>query len=81
MNSSVSTIESFSTSDLSLANVNDVRSICLEEGQYEFTIGDYDGNGIVFYNLTFNGQVIIEEEDFGLSKTTVFDIPFDSLEQ
>ena len=79
MNSLVSTIESFSTSDLSLANINDGRPVCLEEGHYEVTICDYDGSGIVCYNLTYNGKVIIEGEDFGLSKTAIFDILFDSI--
>ena len=56
-------------------------SICLEEGQYEFTIKDKASDGICcglegdgYYKLTSNGKLIAEGGEFEASETTSFSI-------
>ena len=59
-----------------------VKSICLEEGKYEFVIFDRDGiccgaYGDGNYNVTAaNGALIVEGGDFEESESTSFSIPF-----
>ena len=57
-------------------------SICLQEGSYQFTVYDSEGDGICCvygegnYNVTSYGEIIKEGGDFKSSETTVFSIPF-----
>jgi len=67
----------------SLGDTTHAESICLQEGEYEFTIRDYWGNGLCcesgegHYNVTSsNGALIAEGGDFSYSETTTFSIPF-----
>ena len=58
------------------------RSLCLPEGEYTFAIQDsyldgiccWDGNGR--YNLTSDGNLIVEGGDFGYADETEFSLPF-----
>eukprot|EP01083_Nonionella_stella_P216573 778311_1 len=58
-------------------------SICLEEGEYDFTISDdwsYDGiccdHGEGSYNVTVDGTLIVEGGEFGYLERTYFSLPF-----
>ena len=51
-------------------------SICLQEGEYQFTVIDLWGLGIAHYNMTSYGEIIKEGGDFVSSESTVFSIPF-----
>jgi len=57
-------------------------SICLQEGEYQFTVYDSAGNGICCvwgqgsYNVTSYGEIIKEGGDFVSSESTLFSIPF-----
>ena len=58
-----------------------IESICLQEGEYEFTIYDYDAGiccnyGEGHYNVTSNGTAIVEGGEFEDSESTTFSIPF-----
>ena len=59
-----------------------VKSLCLEEGQYQFTIHDSSGDGICcdygkgHYNLTSYGEVIVKGGKFEFYEMAVFQIPF-----
>ena len=61
------------------ANMLQKESMCLEEGQYEFTIYDSYGDGLLFfsghYNVTSYGELIVEGADFDNSEATSFSIP------
>jgi len=56
-------------------------SICLEEGEYEFTVYDSrDDDAIdllVDYNITSNGKLIVQGGDFENEETASFSIPFE----
>jgi hypothetical protein len=60
-------------------------SLCLPEGQYQFTIYDSYGDGMCCkhgegsYNLTSYGEVIVQGGAFGASEMTTFDIPHDPI--
>lgn len=63
--------------------LNDTKSICLQEGEYGFIIGDYYGNGICCsygngqYTVTLSDDVVVAEGGvFGYKITTYFTIPF-----
>ena len=57
--------------------------LCLQEGEYEFTIKDMAGDGICCgvtqrygsYNVTTNGMLIAEGGDFNSSESTSFSLP------
>jgi len=56
-------------------------SMCLEDGQYRFTIYDDGGDGLCcgvgrkgYYNVTLNGTVIAWGDDFEYNETTPFNI-------
>jgi len=54
-------------------------SMCLKEGQYQFSIyvslgGGLGGDG--HYNVTSYGQLIVEGAEFRGSETTIFSLPF-----
>eukprot|EP00580_Thalassiosira_gravida_P020003 CAMPEP_0201663322 /NCGR_PEP_ID=MMETSP0494-20130426/5163_1 /ASSEMBLY_ACC=CAM_ASM_000839 /TAXON_ID=420259 /ORGANISM="Thalassiosira gravida, Strain GMp14c1" /LENGTH=71 /DNA_ID=CAMNT_0048141893 /DNA_START=6 /DNA_END=221 /DNA_ORIENTATION=+ len=62
--------------------------MCLEEGQYEFTIYDSHGDGIFYgfdndndsfvpahYNVTSYGELIVEGAEFDNSEATSFSLP------
>jgi surface protein len=54
-------------------------SICLQEGEHQFTIYDSAGDGIFdpgYYNVTSYGEIIKEGGVFVSNETTVFSIPF-----
>jgi len=66
-------------------------SMCLEEGQYQFTIYDSYGDGLAFffddevnslygghYNVTSYGELIVEGAEFIYSETTSFSLPLPS---
>jgi len=61
------------------ANTLRKESMCLEEGQYEFTIYDSYGDGLLFfsghYNVTSYGELIVEGAEFEHSEATSFSIP------
>eukprot|EP00580_Thalassiosira_gravida_P006481 CAMPEP_0201627040 /NCGR_PEP_ID=MMETSP0493-20130528/2232_1 /ASSEMBLY_ACC=CAM_ASM_000838 /TAXON_ID=420259 /ORGANISM="Thalassiosira gravida, Strain GMp14c1" /LENGTH=71 /DNA_ID=CAMNT_0048097271 /DNA_START=75 /DNA_END=290 /DNA_ORIENTATION=+ len=62
--------------------------MCLEEGQYEFTIYDSHGDGIfdgfdndndsfvpAHYNVTLCGELIVKGAEFDNSEATSFSLP------
>mmetsp|Transcript_4049 Transcript_4049/g.7243 ORF Transcript_4049/g.7243 Transcript_4049/m.7243 type:complete len:232 (+) Transcript_4049:55-750(+) len=56
--------------------------MCLERGEYEFTIYDSKGDGICcgvfgngYYNMTVDGKVIAQGGEFERKETTSFSIP------
>ena len=55
-------------------------SLCLQEGNYQFTISDGDGiccgYGRGWYNVTSYGAMIVEGGEFEMSESTSFSIPF-----
>ena len=54
-------------------------SICLQEGEYQFTMYDSFGDGISepgSYNVTSYGEIIKEGGEFVSSESTLFSIPF-----
>ena len=54
-------------------------SMCLEEGEYQFTIKDSTGDGIGTpgYNVTSDGRLIVKGGDFGDNESTTFSIPYE----
>ena len=54
------------------------RKVCLQEGEYKFTIKDSDGDGIIpgHYNITSYGELIAQGGDFGRIETIGFSIPW-----
>lgn len=64
----------------SVRDTSYTKSICLEEGDYEFTIFDSDGiccnYGDGGYNITSDGALIVEGGEFEISVRTTFSIPF-----
>mmetsp|Transcript_37653 Transcript_37653/g.69184 ORF Transcript_37653/g.69184 Transcript_37653/m.69184 type:complete len:1210 (+) Transcript_37653:238-3867(+) len=54
------------------------RKVCLQEGEYKFTIKDSDGDGIIpgHYNITSYGELIAQGGDFGRIETTGFSMPW-----
>ena len=57
-------------------------TLCLPEGEYQFTIYDLSEVGICYgqgsYNLTSYGNVIMQGGQFrAAGETTMFDLPFD----
>lgn len=55
------------------------RSICLPEGEYEFSIHDHAGDGICcggYYKLTSYGVTIKEGGEFEFDESTIFSLPF-----
>ena len=57
------------------------KSICLQEGEYEFIIYDSFGSGLSYgggqYNITaMNGEIIAQGGEFQYSETTQFFLPF-----
>ena len=57
-----------------------IDAMCLEgEQTYRFQIYDFFGHGISspgYYNVTSNGNLIVEGNDFGKGQITTFSIPF-----
>lgn len=57
--------------------------ICLEDGEYNFTIYDSYGDGICciggdgYYSISLDGIVIAKGGDFGTNETVSFSIPYD----
>ena len=57
-------------------------SMCLQEGEYKFTIRDSQGDGICCdsgegsYNVTSNGELVVLGGEFGYNETKTFSIPF-----
>ena len=72
-----------SFANAAFGDTSHTESICLEEGEYEFTIQDVAGDGICCgvtqgygnYNITSNGSLIVEGGEFGRSESTTFTIP------
>jgi len=73
------------------ANTLRKESMCLEEGQYEFTIYDSYGDGLLIddvyydniyvpahYNVTSYGELIVEGAEFDHSEATSFSLPLPS---
>ena len=63
-------------------------SVCLEEGEYNFTMTDAAGDGICCglegdgsYKVTSEGKLIVQGGEFGKSKTTLFSIPYGVTEE
>jgi len=57
-------------------------SMCLEEGQHQFSIYDSYGDGLKgdgHYNLTSYGELIVEGAEFRKSETTLFSLPLPSV--
>ena len=57
--------------------------VCLQDGDYEFNILDFGGDGLYNYNgkghynvTTSNGQLIAEGGEFERQESTSFSIPF-----
>ena len=59
-------------------------SVCLQEGEYQFTVYDSGSDGICCnfgegkYNIMVYEEVIVEGGEFGLGETTKFGIPFNN---
>ena len=61
------------------ANTLQSESMCLKVGEYQFTIYDKYGDGILapgHYNVTSEGNLIVQGGEFTLGETTSFSIPF-----
>ena len=72
-----------SLANAAIGDTSHTESICLEEGEYEFTIQDVAGDGMCCgvtqgygnYNITSNGSLTAEGGEFGRSESTTFTIP------
>ena len=78
-------VDSFFPPDSSFANERDVRSVCLEEGNYSFTMYDMGGDGMTggineddngSYAVIAQGMIVAQGAAFEFSETTQFAIPF-----
>ncbi|KAL7545186.1 hypothetical protein ACHAWF_008538 [Thalassiosira exigua] len=62
------------------------KSLCLEDGSYEFTIFDAEGDGMCcghwlgdgYYEVSSYGEVLAEGAEFGSSEATPFDVDADA---
>jgi len=62
-----------------MGDTSNSTSICLPEGEYQFTINDIFGDGIEapgYYNVTSDGNLIVQGGEFGLGEITSFPIPY-----
>ena len=72
-----------SFANAAFGDTSHTESICLEAGEYEFTIQDVAGDGMCCgvtqgygnYDITSNGSLTAEGGEFGHSESTTFTIP------
>mmetsp|Transcript_9499 Transcript_9499/g.14323 ORF Transcript_9499/g.14323 Transcript_9499/m.14323 type:complete len:86 (+) Transcript_9499:1-258(+) len=50
--------------------------MCLEEGQYQFSIYDWCNDFDGHYNVTSYGELIVEGAEFGYNEITSFSLEF-----
>ncbi len=79
---SISTVETYFPMDLSLANERQDTAVCVQEGNYTFTIYDSGGDGICCddgigaYAVVAQGAIVTEGGEFGYSEAITFQVPF-----
>jgi hypothetical protein len=80
-NGAETSVATFFPFDNSLVNESHTESLCLERGQYKFTMYDSLGNGLCCangeggYAVTNNGVILAEGAEFGFNEATIFDLP------